>query len=191
MVQLPISLVRGSDGQVVEATLLGLAQNHIADFESFWRDQLRQFSQEDKYWDWVFKQRLATTNANYECYAVECEGQTQGLMMLETQWHRSLFYQSQKLIYIEALSTAPWNRQRVSQPPRFKAVGTALLVFSRLRSLELGYEGRVGLHALPGAESFYEHKNMMRLDADPTDLLDPDEEQLTYFEYPPFRRDQQ
>jgi hypothetical protein len=29
---------------------------------------------------------------------------------------------------------------------------------------------------------------MMRLDADSDDRIDPDKEQLTYFEYPPFNR---
>lgn len=188
MVQLSVSLVRGHDDQVVEAMLVSLAQNHVLDFESFWQDQLRQFIQEDKYWDWAFKQRLTTTRINYEGYAVECEGRTQGLMMLETQAHRSQFYPGNRLVYIEALSTAPWNRSQLQSLPRFKAVGTVLLEFSRLRSLELGYDGRVGLHALPGAEGFYERKNMMRSDFDPAELIDPEEESLTYFEYPPFSR---
>ena len=188
MVQLPVNLVRGSDNQVVEAALLSLAPNHVSDFEEFWRDQLRQFSAEDKYWDWAFKQRLANVNANYECYAIEYDGRTQGLTMFETQWHRSLLSPGHRLVFIEALSAAPWNRQQIRKPPRFKTVGTVLLEFSRLRSVELGYEGRVGLQALPGAESFYERKNMMRVDADPDDLIDPEDEQLTYFEYPPLYR---
>jgi hypothetical protein len=158
MVQLPVNLVSGRDGQVVKATLLSLAQNHVADFESLWSEQLQEFSQEDKYWDWAFKERWASSNANYECYAIEYNGQTQGLMMVETQWHPSQFYPGKRLLYIEALSVAPWNRRRIHQPPRFKAVGSALLAFSRLRSVELGYEGRVGLHALPDAEGFYERK---------------------------------
>ena len=93
-----------------------------------------------------------------------------------------------KVVYVEALSVAPWNRQQIMKPPRFKTVGTALLEFSRLRSVELGYEGRIGLKALPSAEGFYERKNMMRCDADPEDLIDPEDEQLTYFEYPPLNR---
>ncbi|GAB1544642.1 hypothetical protein NUACC21_73180 [Scytonema sp. NUACC21] len=43
----------------------------------------------------------------------------------------------------------------------FKGVGTALLRFARLLSVELGYEGRVGLHSLPGAERFYEKQGML------------------------------
>ena len=144
--------------------LLDLAQKHVSDFQSLWQVQLQQFSQEDKYWDWAFKERLAIHDANYECYAIEHDNTTQGLMMLETQWHTSQFYPGQRLVQVAALSVAPWNRQLIQRPPRFKAVGSALLNFSRFRSVELGYEGRVGLYALPSAEGFYERKNMMRLD---------------------------
>jgi hypothetical protein len=42
------------------------------------------------------------------------------------------------------------NRQLIQRPPKLKGVGTALLVFARTRSMELGYKGRVGLHSLPG-----------------------------------------
>ena len=188
MALLSISIVRGDDQQTVEAMLLDLEQKHIADFQSLWQSQLRQFSQEDKYWDWAFKERLAMRNANYECYAIEYDDSAQGLMMLETQWHTSQFYPGERLIYVAALSVAPWNRQQIRNPPRFRTVGSALLNFSRLRSVELGYGGRVGLHALPGAEGFYERKNMMRLDPDPDDRIDADDEQLTYFEYPSLNR---
>ena len=183
MVQLSVSLVRGHDQQTVEARLLDLQPRHVADFQSLWQAQLRQFSQEDKYWDWAFKERLTIRDVNYEGYAVEYEGCTQGLMMLETQWHSSQFYPGASLVYVATLSVAPWNRYPIQNPPQFKTVGSALLTFSRLRSVELGYGGRVGLHALPAAEGFYERKNMMRLDPDPDNRIDADEESLTYFEY--------
>jgi hypothetical protein len=185
MVTRPVSLQRGIDNQYVDATLLKLTPKHVEDFIAFWQSPLRQATQEDKYWDWAFKQRLADTGENHECYAIECEGSTQGLMMIETQWHRAQFFPGRRLVYVAALSAAPWNRRQIQQPPRSKAVGTVLLEFSRTRSLELGYEGCVGLHALPGAEGFYERLNMMRLDPDPDDLIDADDEALPYFEYPP------
>lgn len=188
MVQLPVNLVRGYEQHPVVAQLLDLQPRHVADFQSLWQTQLRQFLQEDKYWDWAFKERLSLQDANYEGFAVECEGRTQGLMMLETQWHSSAFYAGERLVYVAALSVAPWNRYSIQNPPQFKAVGSALLAFSRLRSVELGYGGRVGLYALPGAQGFYERKNMMRLDPDPDDQIDADEEQLTYFEYPALNR---
>lgn len=57
-----------------------------------------------------------------------------------------------------------------------------LLNFARFRSLDLGYEGRVALHALPGAERFYDSRNMMNFGAD------SDKEDLIYFEYGRLRR---
>lgn len=188
MVQLPVSLVQGHNQQSVEAQLLDLQPRHIADFQSLWQTQLRQFFQEDQYWDWALKERLTIRDVNYEGYAIEYEGRTQGLMMLETQWHASQFYPNQRLVYVAALSVAPWNRYFIQNPPQFKAVGSALLGFSRLRSVELGYGGRVGLHALPEATGFYERKNMMRIDPDPDDCINADEEPLTYFEYPALNR---
>ena len=170
--------------------LLDLAQKHASDFQSLWQVQLQQFSQEDKYWDWAFKERLAIHDANYECYAIEHDNTIQGLMMLETQWHTSQFYPGQRLVQVAALSVAPWNRQLIQRPPRFKAVGSALLNFSRFRSVELGYGGRVGLYALPSAEGFYERKNMMRLDTNLDEQIDADDETLTYFEYPALNRRQ-
>lgn len=147
-----------------------------------------QASQEDKYWDWHFKQRLSETRDNYEAYAVECEGNTQGLIALETQQHRSVLAPGERLVYVVTLSAAPWNRKQIQNPPLFKRVGTLLLNFSRIRSLALGYKGRVGLHALPNAKGFYERRNMTRFDFPADAYVDAEDEPLTYFEYPPRRR---
>ena len=52
-----------------------------------------------------------------------------------------------------------------------------LLLWARERSQELGYQGRVGLHALPEAEGFYRRIGM------PDYGSDPEKEGLVYFEY--------
>lgn len=66
MVQLPVSLVQGNNQQTVAALLLDLELRHVADFQSLWQAQLRQFSQKDKYWDWAFKEQLTLRDANIE-----------------------------------------------------------------------------------------------------------------------------
>lgn len=109
--QRSVQLIRGIDSQVVEAVVLDLAQNHIDDFENLWKEQLRLYGQEDKYWDWLFKKRISLSNYNYESYALEYEGRTQGLLWIETQQHRSQVEEGQRLVYIEALASAPWNRR--------------------------------------------------------------------------------
>jgi hypothetical protein len=54
--------------------------------------------------------------------------------------------------------------------------------FACRESVELGYEGRVGLHSLPRPEGFYEKQNMFN--------CGPEEEydNLVYFEYGALRR---
>jgi len=185
MVRLSVELRRGVDNQAIPATLLRLTSKHVEDFAMRWQLLLEEASEEDKYWDWHFKQRISQTRDNYEAYAVECEGVTQGLMAIETQQHHSQFFAGRPLVYVERISAAPWNRRRVQSPPQFRTVGRTLLQYSRARSLELGYAGCVGLHSLSAAESFYEHLNMMRLDPDPDELIDADDVPLVYFEYPP------
>lgn len=187
MIPLNVKLFQVSASQFVEATLKELAQNHVDDFEAYWKSSLKELAQEDKFWDWAFKKRAATSYGNYECYAVEVEERTQGLMMIETQWHQSFITPGQPLVYVEALSVAPWNRAQRQGAPALKRVGSSLLAFSQTRSEALGYEGRVGLHSLPGAEGFYESRNMMRFEAEPDAFID-DESPLTYFEYLPSRR---
>ena len=177
-----VLLAQGRDNQRVETLLVGLAQKHLEDFEAYWRPMLKQAGAEDKFWDWVVKKRISLSSDNFESYAIEHEGVTQGLLVIETQWHRSQIDRRYPIVYVQAIASAPWNRKAIQQLPKLRGVGTALLLFARQRSLELGYEGRIGLHALPGAESFYSDHSMA--DYGP----DPEKENLTYFEYGRFQR---
>jgi hypothetical protein len=181
-VQRKISLKRGSDNTSFEAYLVDLGQRHVDDYVNDWVENLRLFTQEDKYWDWIFKLRYLSHQENLEGYAVECDNKTQGLMLIETQMHGSRLNFGKKLVYVDGIATAPTNRIEIQRPPQFKGVGQALLIFARIRSIELGYEGRVGLHSLPGSVGFYEKQNMLN--------CGPEEEydNLIYFEYGVLRR---
>lgn len=190
MVSQFVRLLRLKSQEVVVGTLVNLSQKHVDDFDSLWRSHLRGFRQEDKYWDWAFKKEIYLKSERYEGYGIECDNQTQGLMIIETQWHCSQVNIGEKIIYVVALATAPWNRTAIQKPPEFKGVGAALLLFARQRSVELCYAGRVGLHSLPEAERFYERQKMRRYDVEPEgydsdEYVEQDEEHLTYFEYPP------
>lgn len=182
--QLPIQIVRCSDGQLVPAILTELAQQHLDDFNQRWRSRLIELAAEDKFWDWAYKKQIAQTGSGYESYAIESADVTQGLLALETQYHRSQIdsARGQPLIYVQALATAPWNRRIASAQRQFSGIGALLLNFARRRSVQLGYGGRVALHALPRAERFYEALNMMNFGPD------PDYDDLVYFEYGLYRR---
>jgi hypothetical protein len=184
MMQQSIQLMRGTDGNRVSALLSEIGQRHIDDYQNLWQELLQRYQQEDKFWSWAFKQQVFLSRENYEGFAIEVAGRTEGLMMIETQQHRSQLTSGQPLVYVMSIASAPWNRRAILRPPEFQGVGTALLLFARQRSIDLGYGGRVGLHALPDAERFYENRNMIQIDPDPDEYLDPDEPDLTYFEYP-------
>lgn len=170
-----IELQQGN-GQLVEATFCTMQARHLTQFSIFWKAMLEEMGEEDTFWDWARKKELSLTNDRYEAYAIEHDNLAQGLIWLETQWHRSYMRSHQPLVYVEALASAPWNRSRTNPVPYFVGVGTALLQFARQRSLQLGYRGRLGLHALPGSESFYESRNMLNFGYDP-------DREMVYFEY--------
>ncbi|WP_341531636.1 GNAT family N-acetyltransferase (plasmid) [Nostoc sp. UHCC 0302] len=176
--RIEVRLIRGQDNIIVEADLVKLAQKHVDDYISRWKDKLTLYEQEDKFWDWEFKlQFVINRQPNREGYAIEYEGETQGLMLIETQMHGSRLVEGKRLVYIDGIASAPSNRQILQRPPRLKGVGSVLLAFARTRSIELGYEGRVGLHSLPGVEKFYESQGMIDLGED------EDYDDLVYFEY--------
>ncbi|WP_225852859.1 hypothetical protein, partial [Haemophilus parainfluenzae] len=79
-----ILLARGRDNQRIETLLVDLAQKHLEDFEAHWRPMLERAGAEDKFWDWVVKKRISLSSDNFESYALEHEGMTQGLMAIET-----------------------------------------------------------------------------------------------------------
>lgn len=177
-VRVEVPIVRGRDNQPVTALLVTMGAKHLDDFEVFWKARLRTSEQEDQFWDWELKHRVYLSSANYESYAIEYEQITQGLMLIETRGHRSQVEPRRRLVYVHSLASAPWNRPGLQTPVEFRAIGSALLQFARFRSQELGYDGLVGLHALPGSEGFYRDKmKMMDCGADET------KENLTYFEW--------
>jgi hypothetical protein len=169
--------LRAGNGEIVEGRICQMAQTHLNDVLELWKSMLEALGEADAFWDWVRKQRLSLGEPGYEAYALEFEDLTQGLLWLETQRHYSQLEQTQRLVYVAAIASAPWNRRRVNPDPYLFGVSRLLLQFARRRSLELGYNGRVGLHALPGSESFYERQNMLG------GVVDPDYDDMIYYEY--------
>ena len=68
----------------------------------------------------------------------------------------------------------------LGQAGQFKGIGVTLFREAVNQSGAEGFQGRVGLHALPRAEGWYRHGCGM------TDLgRDPDKQNLCYFEFSP------
>jgi hypothetical protein len=176
-----VKLLRLIDNQIVDAALTTVTDKHLSDAKTLWEPLLQDTDKDDEYWDWKRKSRRAQILPGDELYAIECEGVTQGLMMIdvlkkrcqiESQYHR-------RLVYISALATAPWNRPEINDNPTYRGAGTNLVNFAIARSNELGYQGRIGLHSLSRALGFYRKLRVGLLDWGP-DPEDPDN--LVYFE---------
>jgi hypothetical protein len=133
---------------------------------------------EHDHWRWERKVSVTGHLLSYPTLALECDGHAQGLMLLKTDgvFGRLPEQAGHPLVSVEFLASAPWNLPTIVAQPRYRGVGTLLLRAAVATSLDLGFKGRIGLHALPQAEQFYSRSGMAS--------LGPDEQKggLTYFE---------
>src|SRR4029077_17093712 len=90
-----------------------------------------------------------------DTFAVECAGETQGLMLVDVGFARLPVQHGLELVYVELLATAPWNRLKLHPGARYKGVGRVLIGTAISLSVELGFNGRIGLHSLPQSEPYY------------------------------------
>ena len=152
----------------------GLDDKNFQEFEKVWKPELEKRAKEfatwkeqaegnvqDAHWDWVGK---AKNDAVYDSFAIECNGMTQGLMLVATAPHfgRLKSQHGLDLCYIELIASAPWNRAKFSETPTYKGGGRILFATAVSLSVELELKGRIGLHSLPESESWYEKELGMR-----------------------------
>jgi hypothetical protein len=177
MAEYEVEIFQVLNRQRVTALLCSMTEAHLEAFERDWKPLLLNSIEEDQYWEWRSKQRIYGPQLGAESYAIEYQGQLQGLMLIQPLGYRSWFDSDRRIVYVHSLATAPWNRPTIQNPPAYRLLGGTLLEFARYRSQELGYGGLVGLHALPSAESFYRRMEMDECGPD------SDKEDLVYFEW--------
>lgn len=137
-----------------EANWLPVLKSRRADFTS--AQEAAQGNAQDSHWDWIGKALNANQDLAWETFALECDGHTQGLMLVDvTRFARLEPHRGREIAYVELLATAPWNRHLTVENPKYQGVGQILMATAVSLSVELGFEGRVGLHSLPQSESWY------------------------------------
>jgi len=117
------------------------------------------------HWDWAAKaQGLRERTLDMRCFGIDIENEWQGLGMVELAAYSAQLApdQGKPLAYVQFLESAPWNLKDICDDPRFGLVGVRLLEAAVRMSIEEGFHGRVGLHALPQAEPFYEERCLMK-----------------------------
>jgi len=151
-----------------EASLFDqVADEHLAMWNDKWVPALQEHTRhldlrrkpEDSHWDW--KKKLAEVGhlLSYQSFALVCKDDLQGLMIINNVKSAKIQEQFGKpIVYVEFVTTAPWNRVEINKPVKYRGVGRIFMLAAIESSRELGYGGRVGLHSLPQAERFYENK---------------------------------
>lgn len=172
------SKARSIDAEVVDR----ITRKALAKAEKR-RPVLVDHAEGDSEWEWrrflsEFSLSQASGTGRFQNYSLWALGELQGLMTLEVSGssHRT---RRRKLpqVYVEYLSVAPDNRPSVRSPRKILGCGSALLGAAFRVSRRRGWEGRVGLHSLPGALGFYKGHGFV--DRGP----DPGEQGLNYMEF--------
>lgn len=187
-----IYLQRVADGKFLAADLCDeITDEHVRFWEKRWvppmmaalQEKLRQGVPPDKWpqdlkWDWQTKAAWARKLLGMKTFSVLCAGELEGLMIINSTKEARLPEQRGKpIMYIEFLSTAPWNRREIVQDPRYRGVGRALVLAAVQLSIIEEFKGRIGLHSLPQADEFYAAKcGMTAVERDPK------KQNLMYFE---------
>lgn len=111
------------------------------------------------HWDWGTKSQNLQLLA-YRCFGIECDRKMQGMMMVLTAGKQARLGPDvgKPLVYIDYLESAPWNVIPLVDVPIYSGIGMVLMRTAIQLSLDEGFHGRVGLHALPQAEEFYRDK---------------------------------
>lgn len=189
-----VSIIRRSDEVHIDARLLDeMKPQDLLVVEGEWAPERSLVMQEllrqgvprpqwpqSLHWDW---RRKAPQLSLLESTGVGivCQQRWQGVMLTKTVSYVSQLPQDRgkPLVYIDYLEVAPWNWviPEIGRAGEFRAVGSVLFWKAVKQSQEEGFYGRVGLHALPQAEQFYEKGCGMTALA-----RDPNKQNLLYFE---------
>ncbi len=144
---------------------------------ALFRKELARLRLEDFAWDWRKLHGIYASDPGSALFAIECDGNTQGLMLVETLNHATrLDPKGQNLAYVELLTSAPWNRGTFMGDPRFGQTGYALINIAINVSQDKQFGGRIALHSVSGSVSFYSKCGMTHLGPD------PHKQGLDYFE---------
>ena len=157
-------------GQWVAADLFrGLDQRNFDDYTNLWKPELDKararasswlgaaaVNAQDGHWEWPQKAVAASSNMGQETFAIECDGKTQGMLLVDlTQFTRLDEQKNLELVYVDLVATAPWNRTNLVPNPIYRGIGRVLIATAISLSIDLEFKGRLGLHSLPQSETWY------------------------------------
>lgn len=169
-----IQILECQTGQLAEAEIFDeITLGHFIETQATWRPLVLEAARglaanpqqamlipRHFHWDWTRKEAELKLLA-VKFFGISCGGQLQGIMKIDTVARscRLPEQQGKPLVYIDYIETAPWNikllMEPIGKPQQYRGVGSRLFEAAVLQSEEEGFKGRLGLHSLPGSESFY------------------------------------
>lgn len=170
-----------SSGDMVPAVLVKpLGADHVRDYLEQWHpafetrekqlkegESLASAQLQDAHWRWPEKVLAFSGQLGFASFALTAAGCTQGMMFVNLMKSARLSDQKGKsLVYVELIATAPWNRSGLCSAARFKGVGRILIAAAVSLSFEEEFGGRIGLHSLPQAATWYRDIGMTDMGAD-------------------------
>lgn len=173
----------------------GITEKQLGDWEGEWLPELfksvqklhragieRRHWPQSRHWNWRRKTEALQGMLAQPGFSIVCNGMTQGMMILDTVMKRcrSEGQKGKEIVYVDFVENAPWNRPELHEPALYRGVGSIMIRSAIALSEELEFKGRIGLHSLPQANSFYANTCGM------SDLgMDADYQNLRYFEMTP------
>ena len=137
-----------------------ITEQHLTDWECEWAPELlkallrlrrtaaRSHWPQNLHWDWHRKATTLQGMLARTGFSIVCDGLTQGMMIVDTVRKRCRIdgQRGMHLVYVEFLESAPWNRGKLFDPPRYRGVGSILIRAAVELSQSLEFHGRIGLH---------------------------------------------
>ena len=199
MTTYPVKLLDVATNALVDAELHDeIAEKQLCDWQFKWQPTTEAYIKrltengidskdpawpQSWHWDWRHKMSAVSGLLGHTGYSVTCSDVTQGMMRLDLTRRARLPKQTgSHLVYVDYLEVAPWNWRNAHVPaPTYRLVGPVLMHAAFTRSIDEGFKGRLGLHSLPQAISFYERCSLTNLGTRPEEYGG----RLPYFEATP------
>jgi hypothetical protein len=164
----PVALVHADLG-TVNATLREARLEDVQVWERDWRDPLVEKARPDGAWPWNGHVRRSLSEQDSLVLVLEREHQLEGMISMRIARAESKLAPGADLLYVEYVGVAPINQSDPVGTRRIAGIGTFLVLTSLQLAMDVGCDGRVGLHSKPDVEDFYRKRGFEDLGHDETD----------------------
>lgn len=181
MLELPedVRIFNVQRGAAVRARLVELTRKLAASEidGTWWKIPVSKTSrdaEDDHHWEWRKLVGETRNNLAIEALAVQsASGAIEGTTLYRID-AKSQLEPGNGAVYVSRLATAPRNRPWLVDSPKYKGIGTVLLLASVRHSYSLGLGGRVWLTSLPSeqARDFYHKRGFEVIFQNPDGTID-------------------